>query len=74
MLHASLRLSGGSYSMTVPLAYVEQNHLNAGSRPAIEIVAEPTARSTRTRSSRLTGHRAKPDLWNGPLTPWCKKC
>lgn len=40
MLHASLRRSGGSYIMTVPLSYVEQNHLNAGSRLAIEIVGD----------------------------------
>lgn len=38
MLHASLRRSGGSYIMTVPLSYVEQNHLDAGSRLAIEII------------------------------------
>ena len=38
MLHATLRRSGGSYIMTVPLSYVEQNHLDAGSRLAIEIV------------------------------------
>ncbi|MBB1075236.1 AbrB/MazE/SpoVT family DNA-binding domain-containing protein [Rhodoferax sp. 4810] len=37
MLTASLRRSGGSYIMTVPLVYVEQNHLTAGSRVAIEI-------------------------------------
>ena len=40
MLHASLRRSGGSYIMTVPLSYVEQNHLNAGSKLAIEIVGD----------------------------------
>lgn len=40
MLHASLRRSGGSYIMTVPLSYVEQNHLDAGSRLAIEIVGD----------------------------------
>ena len=40
MLTASLRRSGGSYIMTVPLSYVEQNHLNAGSRMAIEIVGD----------------------------------
>ena len=40
MLNASLRRSGGSYIMTVPLSYVEQNHLNAGSRLAIEIVGD----------------------------------
>lgn len=27
MLHASLRRSGGSFIMTFPLSYVEQNHL-----------------------------------------------
>ena len=37
MLHASLRRSGGSYIMTVPLSYVEQNHLDAGSRLVVEI-------------------------------------
>ncbi len=40
MLHASLRRSGGSYIMTVPLSYIEQNHLNAGSRLALEIVGD----------------------------------
>jgi antitoxin ChpS len=40
MLHASLRRSGGSFIVTVPLAYVEQNHLNAGSRLAVEIVGD----------------------------------
>jgi antitoxin ChpS len=40
MLNASLRRSGGSFIMTVPLAYVEQNHLSAGTRMAIEIVGD----------------------------------
>jgi antitoxin ChpS len=40
MLNASLRRSGGSFIMTVPLAYVEQNHLSAGARMAIEIVGD----------------------------------
>jgi antitoxin ChpS len=40
MLYASLRRSGGSYIMTIPLSYVEQNHLNAGSKLAIEIVGD----------------------------------
>lgn len=40
MLHASLRRSGGSFIMTVPLSYVEQNHLDAGSKLAIEIVGD----------------------------------
>ncbi len=40
MLHASLRRSGGSYIMTVPLSYVEQNNLDAGSRMAVEIIGD----------------------------------
>lgn len=40
MLHASLRRSGGSFIMTLPLSYVEQNHLNAGSKLAIEIIGD----------------------------------
>ncbi|PKO62520.1 MAG: AbrB/MazE/SpoVT family DNA-binding domain-containing protein [Betaproteobacteria bacterium HGW-Betaproteobacteria-18] len=40
MLNASLRRSGGSFIMTVPLAYIEQNHLTAGSRMALEIVGD----------------------------------
>jgi antitoxin ChpS len=40
MLNASLRRSGGSFIMTVPLAYIEQNHLTAGSRMAIEIIGD----------------------------------
>ena len=40
MLHASLRRSGGSYIITVPLSYVEQNHLDAGSRLELEIVGD----------------------------------
>lgn len=40
MLHASLRRSGGSFIMTLPLSYVEQNHLEAGSRLSIEIIGE----------------------------------
>jgi antitoxin component of MazEF toxin-antitoxin module len=52
MLNASLRRSGGSYIMTVPLSYVEQNHLNAGSRLAIEIAGdELTIKPQRPRRS-----------------------
>ena len=40
MLQASLRRSGGSFIMTLPLSYVEQNHLNAGSKLAIEIMGD----------------------------------
>ena len=37
MLNASLRRSGGSLIMTIPQSYVEQNHLDAGSRVLVEI-------------------------------------
>jgi antitoxin ChpS len=37
MLSASLRRSGGSLILTVPQSYVEQNHLDAGSRVLVEI-------------------------------------
>lgn len=40
MLHACLRRSGGSFIMTIPLSYVEQNHLGAGARLALEIVGD----------------------------------
>ena len=38
MFTAALRRSGGSLIITIPQAYVEQNHLDAGSRVALEIV------------------------------------
>jgi antitoxin ChpS len=37
MFTAALRRSGGSLIITIPQAYVEQNHLDAGSRVALEI-------------------------------------
>lgn len=37
MLNASLRRSGGSLIMTIPQSYIEQNHLDAGSRLQVEI-------------------------------------
>ena len=40
MLQAALRRSGGSFIMTVPLSYVEQNHLEAGSTLTIDIVGD----------------------------------
>jgi antitoxin ChpS len=40
MLNASLRRSGGSLILTVPQAYVEQNHLEAGSKVALEITGQ----------------------------------
>lgn len=40
MLTAALRRSGGSLIITIPQAYVEQNHLDAGSRVALEIAGD----------------------------------
>lgn len=37
MLTSALRRSGGSLIVTIPQAYIEQNHLYAGSRVALEI-------------------------------------
>jgi len=37
MLTASLRRSGGSLILTIPQSYVEQNHLDAGSKMSLEI-------------------------------------
>ena len=37
MFTAALRRSGGSLIVTIPQAYIEQNHLDAGSRVALEI-------------------------------------
>ncbi|MFI3137062.1 MAG: AbrB/MazE/SpoVT family DNA-binding domain-containing protein [Methylococcaceae bacterium] len=37
MLNAALRRSGGSLILTIPQAYVEQNHLAAGSLVSVEI-------------------------------------
>jgi antitoxin ChpS len=37
MLIAALRRSGGSLILTIPQSYAEQNHLEAGSRLALEI-------------------------------------
>jgi antitoxin ChpS len=40
MLNACLRRSGGSLILTIPPAYVEQNHLEAGSKLALEITGQ----------------------------------
>ncbi len=51
MLNASLRRSGGSLIMTIPPSYVEQNHLDAGSRLLVEINgAELKVKPSRQRS------------------------
>ncbi len=61
MLHASLRRSGGSYIMTVPLSYVEQNHLDAGARLSLEIVGdELKIKPERTRQSLADLLKATP--------------
>lgn len=50
MLTASLRRSGGSLIVTVPQSYVEQNHLEAGARLAVEIAGKDLClRPLRTR-------------------------
>lgn len=52
MLHAALRRSGGSFIMTVPQSYVEQNRLAAGSTLALDIVGEAlTIRPERPKRS-----------------------
>ncbi len=52
MLNASLRRSGGSLILTIPQAYVEQNHLEAGSKLAVEISGEELRlRPAKTRRS-----------------------
>lgn len=40
MLTASLRRSGGSMILTIPPTYVEQNHLEAGSKVLLEIAGQ----------------------------------
>jgi antitoxin component of MazEF toxin-antitoxin module len=40
MLNAALRRSGGSLILAIPQAYIEQNHLEAGSHLVIEITGE----------------------------------
>ena len=61
MLHASLRRSGGSYIMTVPLSYVEQNRLDAGLRLVVEIIGdELKIRPERARKSLADLLRAMP--------------
>lgn len=62
MLNASLRRSGGSLILTVPQAYVEQNHLEAGSKLAVEISgAELRLRPAKPRRSLEELLAATPD-------------
>jgi antitoxin ChpS len=50
MLNAALRRSGGSLIVTIPQSYIEQNHLDAGSRLQMQIAgAELTLRVSRQR-------------------------
>ena len=83
MLQASLRRSGGSYIMTVPLSYVEQNHLGAGAKLIIEISGDELRikpeRSRRSLAELLANtpkglHRAKGwDELRGPRTGFMLK-
>ena len=62
MLSASLRRSGGSLILTIPQAYVEQNHLEAGSKLALEIAGqELRLKPARTRRSLAELLAATPD-------------
>ena len=62
MLSASLRRSGGSLILTIPQSYVEQNHLEAGSKLALEIAGqELRIKPARTRSSLAELLAATPD-------------
>ena len=62
MLSASLRRSGGSLILTIPQSYAEQNHLEAGSKLALEIAGqELRIKPARTRSSLAELLAATPD-------------
>lgn len=62
MLIASLRRSGGSLIMTIPQSYVEQNHLDAGSRVFVEIIgAELKVKPGRQRPKLSALLAATPD-------------
>ena len=62
MLSASLRRSGGSLIITIPQSYVEQNHLEAGARLAVEIAgAELRLRPAHPRRSLAELLEATPD-------------
>lgn len=68
MLLASLRRSGGSYIMTLPLSYVEQNHLDAGSRLAIEIVGD----ELKIKPERARARRSLADLMKATPRGLCR--
>ena len=57
MLSAHIRRSGGSLIMTIPQAYIEQNHLHIGSKLSLEIDGEilklKPARSRKTLAQLL---------------------
>ena len=62
MLSASLRRSGGSLIITIPQSYIEQNHLEAGARLAVEIAgAELRLRPACPRRSLAELLAATPD-------------
>ncbi len=52
MLSAHIRRSGGSLILTIPQAYIEQNHLHTGSKLSLEIEGEVLKlKPARTRKS-----------------------
>jgi antitoxin ChpS len=62
MLSASLRRSGGSLIITIPQSYIEQNHLEAGAKLAMEIAgSELRLRPARSRRSLAELLAATPD-------------
>ena len=62
MLSASLRRSGGSLILTIPQSYVEQNHLEAGSKLALKIAGhELIVKPAKPRRSLAELLAATPD-------------
>jgi antitoxin ChpS len=62
MLNATIRRSGGSLILTIPQAYIEQNHLEPGVKLAVEIIgAELRLRPAKPRRSLAELLAATPD-------------
>jgi len=62
MLSASIRRSGGSLIITIPQSYIEQNHLKAGAKLAVEIAgAELRLKPASPRRSLAELLAATPD-------------
>lgn len=53
MITASLRRSGGSLILTIPQAYIEQNHLKPGSAVSVEIDGDELRLRPARRRRRL---------------------